>query len=73
MSSAVVVFSSGFACANLDMFRESILMVLFWRLHGRVGGGAISNAFGDAEVVLQDGAVAEVTVSVTFGPLFFGT
>ena len=72
MSSAVVVFSSKFACANFDMFRQLILMVLFWRLHGRVGGGAIFNALGDAEVVLQDGAVAEMTVSVTFGALFFG-
>ena len=49
------------------MFRRLILMVLFWRLHGRVGGGAISNALGNAEVVLQDGAVAEMTVSVMFG------
>ena len=56
MSSAVVVFSLKFACANFDMFRQLILMVLFWRLHGRVGGGAIFNAFGDAEVVFQDGA-----------------
>ena len=47
-------------------------MVLFWRLHGRVGGGAIFNALGDAEVVLQDGAVAEMTVSVTFGASFSG-
>ena len=47
-------------------------MVLFWRLHGRVGGGAICNALGDAEVVLQDGAVAEMAVSVTFGALLFG-
>ena len=47
-------------------------MVLFWRLHGRVGDGTIFNALGDAEVVLQDGAVAEMTVSVTFGALFFG-
>ena len=47
-------------------------MVLFWRLHGRVGGGAISNALGNAEVVLQDVAVAEMTVSVTFGDPVFG-
>ena len=72
MSSTVVIFQSKFACADLDMFRPLILMVLFWRLHGRVGGGAIFNARGDAEVVLQDGAVAEMTVSVTFGALLFG-
>ena len=33
---------------------------------------AIFNALGDAEVVLQDGAVAEMAMSVTFGALFFG-
>ena len=49
------------------MFLQLILMVLFWRLHGRVGGGAIFNALGGAEVVLQDGAVAEMALSVTFG------
>ena len=47
-------------------------MVLFWRLHGRLCGGAISNALGHAEVVLQDGAVAEMSVSVMFGASFFG-
>ena len=72
MSSTVVVFSLKFACADFDMFRPVILMVLFWRLHGRGGGGAISNALGNAEVVLQDGAVAEMTVSVTFGASVFG-
>ena len=72
MSSAVVVFSLKFACANSNMVRQLVLMVLFWRLHGRVGGGAVFNALGGAEVVLQEGAVAEMTVSVTFGALFFG-
>ena len=47
-------------------------MVLFWRLHGRVGGGAISNALGNAEVGLQDGAVTEMGVVVTFGDPVFG-
>ena len=47
-------------------------MVLFWRLHGRVGGGTVFNALGGAEVVLQDGAVAEMTVSVMFGASFSG-
>ena len=70
MSSAVVVCSSEFACGNFGMFRQLVLMVLFGRLHGRVGGGAIFNALGDAEVVLQDGAVAEMTVSVTLGDVF---
>ena len=41
-------------------------------MNGRVGGGAILNALGGAEVVLQDGAVAEMTVSVTFGALISG-
>ena len=41
-------------------------------MDGRVGGGAVFNALGGAEVVLQEGAVAEMTVSVTFGALFFG-
>ena len=71
MSSTVVVFPSEFACADLDMFRQLVLMVLFWRLHGRVGGGAIFNALRDADVVLQDGAVAEMTVSVMFGGVVF--
>ena len=72
MSSTVVVFSLEFACADFDMFRQQVLTVLFWRLHGRVGGGAIFNALGNAEVVLQDGAVAEMTVSVMFWASFFG-
>ena len=41
-------------------------------MYGRVCGGEIPNALGDAEVVLQDGAVAEMTISVTFGASFFG-
>ena len=37
-----------------------------------VGSGAISNALGHAEVVLQGGVVAEIAVSVTFGASVFG-
>ena len=47
-------------------------MVLFGRLHRHVGSGAISIALGHAEVVLQDGVVAEMAVSVTFGASVFG-
>ena len=54
------------------MVRQLILTVLLWRLHDRVGGGAISNALGNAEVVLQEGAVGEMTVSVMFGALHVG-
>ena len=41
-------------------------------MHGHVGGEAIFIALGHAEVVLQDGVVAEMTVSVTFGASVFG-
>ena len=70
-SSTVAFFSSKFACADFDVFRQVILMVLFWRLHRHVGSGAISIALGHAEIVLQDGAVAEMSVSVTFGASVF--
>ena len=71
MSSTVVVVSSKFACANVVVFRQLILMVLFKRLHGRVGGGAVFNAFGNAELVLQDGAAAEMAIYLMVGALFF--
>ena len=70
MSLTVVVFSSKFACADFDTFRQLIWMVC--RLHVRGGGGAVFNALGNPEVVLQDGAGAEMTVSVTFGGPVFG-
>ena len=41
-------------------------------MHGHVGGEAIFIALGHAEVVLQDGVVAEMAVSVTFGASLFG-
>ena len=47
-------------------------MVSFWRWHGGVGGGAIFDALGNAEVVLQDVAVAEMPIPVTFGDPVFG-
>ena len=47
-------------------------MVLFGRWHRHVGSGAISIALGHAEVVLRDGVVAEMAVSVTFGASVFG-
>ena len=72
MSSTVVVFPSKFACADFDTFRPLILMFLLWRMHGRVGCGVIFNALGNAEVVLQDVAVAEMPVSVTFGATVSG-
>ena len=37
-----------------------------------VGSGTISFGLGHAEVVLQDGVVAEKTISVTFGASVFG-
>ena len=41
-------------------------------MHGHVGSRAISIALGHPEVVLRDGVVAEMTVSVTFGASVFG-
>ena len=41
-------------------------------MHRYVGSGAISFGLGHAEVVRQDDVAAEMTVSVTFGALFFG-
>ena len=67
MPSTVLIFSWKFTCADFVMFRQLVLMVLFRHLHGQVAGGAISDALGDGEVLLQDGVVAEMTVSVTFG------
>ena len=55
------------------MFRPLISTVLFWRLHGHVGGGAVFNALGNAEVLLQDDIVTEMAVSVTSGASVSGS
>ena len=54
------------------MFRPVILTVLFWRVHGHVGGGAILSCHMATGALLQHAAVAKVTVCVTFGAPRFG-
>ena len=54
------------------MFRPVILIVLFRRVCGQVGAGAIFNRRKTAEVLLHDAAVVKMTVCVTFGAPRFG-
>jgi len=54
------------------MFCPVILIVLFWRVRGHFGAKAIFNQLKTTAVLLQDAAVSEMTVCVTFGAPRFG-
>jgi len=54
------------------MFCHVILIVLFWLVRCHFGAKAIFNQLKTTAVLLQDAAVSEMTVCVTFGAPRFG-
>jgi len=61
-----VDFSSILACADFDMFRPVILIVLFLGVYVHVDDLLVFDNLKSAEVFVRDAAVLKMTVCVTF-------
>ena len=62
-----------FACADFDMFRLVILIVLFGRVYVHVDEWLAFGNLKKAKMFVQDAAVPKMTVCVTFFALRCGT